>query len=99
MAKVMLFGTFDILHKGHEFFLNEAKKLGDFLVVAVARDDTVRKVKKQQPLNDEKMRLGNLQKPGIADKVILGYSGDKLRIIEDEQNEQNNKSQKKTQRI
>lgn len=85
--KVMCFGTFDILHKGHEFFLNEAKKLGDFLVVVVARDETVRKVKKQQPLNEEKLRLSNLQKLGMADKVMVGYSGDKLRIIEDEKPE------------
>ncbi len=84
MKKVMCFGTFDTFHRGHEFFLKEAKKLGDFLVVAVARDSTVSSVKKRKPLNDENVRVANLQKLGIADRVVLGYADDKLRIIEEE---------------
>ncbi len=84
MKKVMCFGTFDILHEGHEFFLKEAKKLGECLVVAVARDSTVLAVKKRKPLNNEAVRVMNLQKIGIADKVVLGYADDKLRIIEEE---------------
>ena len=43
--KVMVFGTFDIFHKGHENFLKQAKKLGDCLTVVVARDETVLKFK------------------------------------------------------
>lgn len=84
MAKVMCFGTFDTLHMGHEFFLTEAKKLGDYLVVAVARDSTVAAVKKRKPVNGEKVRVMNVQRLGIADRVILGYADDKLRIIEEE---------------
>lgn len=84
MKKVMCFGTFDILHEGHRFYLTQAKKLGDYLVVVVARDDTVKEVKKRQPLNSEAVRLKNLQPLGIADKVILGNSGDKLKVVEDE---------------
>ncbi len=84
MAKVMCFGTFDTLHSGHEFFLKEAKKLGDYLVVAVARDSTVAAVKKRKPLNDESLRVRNVQKLGIADRVVLGYADDKLRIVEEE---------------
>ncbi len=84
MRKVMCFGTFDLLHEGHKFYLWEAKKLGDFLVVVVARDDTVSEVKKQHPMNNEAIRLKNLQHLGIADKVILGNTGDKLRVVEEE---------------
>ncbi len=84
MKKVMCFGTFDILHEGHRFYLTEARKLGDYLVVVVARDETVKEVKKQQPLNAENVRVRNLQKLGIADKVVLGNSGDKLKVVEDE---------------
>ncbi len=84
MKKVMCFGTFDVLHKGHEFYLLEARKLGDFLVVAVARDSTVASVKKRKPLNDEAVRARNVQKLGIADRVVLGHKDDKLRIIEAE---------------
>ena len=84
MTKVMCFGTFDVLHEGHRFYLAEAKKLGDSLVVVVARDETVKEVKKQQPLHSEKERVRQLQQLGIADKVILGNPGDKLKVVEDE---------------
>ena len=84
MTKVMCFGTFDVLHEGHKFYLLEAKKLGGCLVVVVARDGTVKEVKRQQPLNNENERVKNLQKLGIADKVVLGNPGDKLRVVEDE---------------
>ena len=40
----MATGTFDILHMGHIYYLKEAKKLGDELVIVVARDFTVRKL-------------------------------------------------------
>ena len=82
--KVMCFGTFDLLHEGHKFYLSEAKKLGDFMVVVVARDETVSEVKQQPPLHSEKERVHNLQQLGIADKVVLGNPGDKLKIVEDE---------------
>ncbi len=82
MKKVMCFGTFDVLHDGHRFYLTEAKKLGDYLVVVVARDGTVKEVKKRQPLHSENERVRSLQQLGIADKVVLGNSGDKLKVIE-----------------
>lgn len=84
MKKVMCFGTFDILHEGHRFYLTEAKKLGDCLVVVVARDDTVKEVKRQQPLRNEGERVRNLQQLGIADKVVFGHGTDKLKIVEEE---------------
>ena len=82
--KVMCFGTFDLLHEGHKFYLSEAKKLGGFMVVVVARDSTVKDVKEQQPLHNEAERVRNLQQLGIADKVVLGNPGDKLKVVEDE---------------
>ena len=77
MTKVMVFGTFDILHPGHVAMLNEAKKLGDRLVVVVALDNTVLEVKKKAPKNSEEIRIKNLEKLKIADKVILGDATDK----------------------
>ena len=74
MKKVMCFGTFDILHKGHEYYLREAKKLGDYLVVVVALDATVTVVKNNPPKNSQDVRVKNLQQLKLADKVILGSS-------------------------
>lgn len=81
----MAFGTFDILHPGHKFFLKKAKKLGDFLVVIIARDRTVKKVKNHAPFNTEDKRIRNLEKLGLADKISLGRIGnDKYAIIRSE---------------
>lgn len=90
MKKVLCFGTFDILHPGHIYFLKECKKLGDFLVVVVARDLTVKKVKGRWPKNDEKSRkqslvkleTGKIKKTKIANQVILGKKDDPYKIIE-----------------
>ena len=41
----MATGVFDLLHPGHIYFLTEARRLGDELVVVVARDSTARKFK------------------------------------------------------
>jgi len=80
MKKVMVFGTFDFFHKGHEYFIKEAKKEGDFISVVIARDETVLKVKGKYPLNNEIYRLGKVK--SYADEVLLGELGDKYKIIE-----------------
>lgn len=79
--KVMVFGTFDIFHLGHRSFLRQAKENGDYLTVVVARDKTVKSVKKQDTKNKEQARLENVQKSMLADKVVLGSLGDKYEVI------------------
>jgi FAD synthetase len=81
MKKVMVFGTFDIFHKGHENFLKQARRKGDFLLVVVARDKTVAKIKKQKTRNKEQKRKRILENSHLVDKVILGNLGDKYAII------------------
>lgn len=80
----MVFGTFDILHKGHFNMLSQARALGDYLVVVVGRDQTVSEVKGHYPDNNEEVRLKQLKACGIADKVRLGGVGDKHAVIEEE---------------
>ncbi|MFA5106506.1 MAG: adenylyltransferase/cytidyltransferase family protein [Candidatus Micrarchaeia archaeon] len=45
LTVVMTGGVFDVLHAGHVFTLNEAAKLGNFLVAVVATDETAMKSK------------------------------------------------------
>ncbi len=85
MKKVMCFGTFDKLHKGHEYYLRKAKELGDFLVVVVALDETVRQTKNRTPQYSADERIRQLQKFVVADKVIAGNPGDKLKVVADEE--------------
>ncbi len=67
---VLAFGTFDVFHKGHEFLLAEAAKLGD-LRVAVARDAHVRALKGREPARGEAQRLATVARvPGVASAVL-----------------------------
>lgn len=72
MTKVIVFGTFDIFHPGHASFFKQAKKLGDYLLVVVARDKNVEKAKGKLPRNLERQRAKIIRQAKIADKVILG---------------------------
>ncbi len=81
MKKVMVFGTFDVFHKGHENFFKQACNYGDQLIVVVARDEIVKKVKGKLPDNDEISRLGVIKSFAQADKVILGNRVDMYKRI------------------
>lgn len=79
--RIIAFGTFDIFHKGHENFLKQAKKYGDYLIVVIARDKTVLKIKGKLPRNNEQARLQAVVESGLADKMVLGNLKDKYKII------------------
>lgn len=84
MTKVMTFGTFDILHPGHEFYLKRARSFGDELVVVVALDDTVEKIKGARPKNDQDARRKKIEALDYVEKVILGNPEDKYMVIHEE---------------
>ena len=79
MKKVMVFGTFDILHKGHLDYFRQAKKHGDYLIAVVARDKTVLAVKGRLPLNNEKKRVKFVKK--FVDKAILGGLKNRHKVV------------------
>ena len=82
MVKIMATGAFDILHMGHIYYLKEAKKLGDELVVIVACDSTIRKLK-HEPVTSEKMRLLLIKELKIVDEAYLGQKDDIYKIVEE----------------
>jgi len=75
--RVLCCGTFDYLHPGHESFLKQAAKLADELVVVVARDENVKRLKGRSPDHKEEVRRARVEGLGIAQKVQLGYAGKK----------------------
>ena len=81
MIKVLVFGTFDGLHEGHRDFLQQAKKLGDYLVAVIARDSTVNLVKGHLPRQKENERLAAVKDSGLTDEAMLGNEGDPYAII------------------
>lgn len=80
---VMVFGTFDHLHAGHENLFQQARELGSEIVVVIARDETVKKIKGKEPDHPEKERVQNLEAKGWAEKVILGNKKDKTLVVKD----------------
>lgn len=79
MRKVLVFGTFDILHEGHKFLFKEAKKYGSVTAV-VARESTVVKVKGKSPVDSEMVRLRNVKK--FVDYAFLGYEDDVYSVLD-----------------
>ena len=72
MKRILVFGTFDQLHPGHDYFLHEAKKLGDRLIICLARNATVMELKGHQPRHDELARREALAESDSVDEVIYG---------------------------
>jgi len=84
MKKVMAAGTFDLLHPGHIDFLKQAKKEGDYLIIVVATDETSGHDKGKPPIWNQEKRKQGIENLNIADKVVIGNPGDKLKIVEQE---------------
>ena len=66
---VLAGGVFDIIHPGHIHTLNDAKKLGDVLVVVVATDKTAIKMKKREPLHSAELRQELVSSLTMVDSV------------------------------
>ncbi|MCI4348765.1 MAG: FAD synthase [Thermoplasmata archaeon] len=83
MVRVMATGVFDLLHPGHLYFLYEAKKLGDELVVVVARDQTARRLK-HEPYVPEHLRREMVDALKPVDRAVLGSATDIYETVERE---------------
>jgi FAD synthetase len=81
MKRVVATGTFDILHPGHVYYLEESAKIGDELHVIVARDINVRH--KPKPIVPESQRLKMVQALKPVDHARLGDRNDMFRPIEE----------------
>lgn len=80
--KIFLAGTFDILHPGHvKLFEWIKKKFRGKLIVAIARDENVKKMKGKKPVFSEKERKKILGSIKFVDKVILGDKNDFFKPI------------------
>ena len=65
-------GCFDILHRGHFDYLRQSKGLGNFLIVGLNSDDSVRLLKgNDRPINNQNIRAENLSKLDYIDAVII----------------------------
>ncbi|MBW2993543.1 adenylyltransferase/cytidyltransferase family protein [Candidatus Woesearchaeota archaeon] len=79
MKKILIFGSFDRIHKGHLNLFKQARKQGDMLIAVIARDSTIKKVKGKTPKYSENIRQRHVAL--YVDNAILGNKTDKYAII------------------
>ena len=75
-------GCFDLLHRGHIYYLSRAKEMGDLLVVGLNSDDSVTRLKGPgRPLNTEQSRAEVLGALTMVDHVIIFGEDTPLNLI------------------
>lgn len=76
-------GCFDILHLGHVDYLSKAKAMGDFLIVGVNSDDSVKRLNKgaSRPIQDEQSRALIIAALSFVDAVVIFNDDTPLRLI------------------
>jgi D-glycero-beta-D-manno-heptose 1-phosphate adenylyltransferase len=66
-------GCFDIIHPGHVDYLSQARDLGDFLILGLNTDNSVRRLQKapNRPINNEQARASVLAALASVDLIVL----------------------------
>ena len=85
LARPLVFtnGCFDILHRGHVSYLQNARNLGDFLIVGVNSDHSVSRLKgPTRPIQNEEDRAFILAGLECVDAVVLFEEDTPIRLIE-----------------
>jgi FAD synthetase len=79
IKKVLVGGCFNSIHPGHIYFLKEAKKFGDKLIIVLANDKNNKKPY-VIPAWERKKKMEALN---IADQVLIGDPKDKTKIVKE----------------
>lgn len=82
MKRIVVNGTFDVLHPGHIHLLNYARSLGDFLYVLIDSDRRVQELKGlDRPIFDQNTRKLFLENLRAVDRVDIFNSREELVIL------------------
>jgi len=83
--RVMAFGTFDKFHPGHLSYLAQAGRFGEELLVIIARDQNVIRIKGRQPEENEKIRQKKvnsaLKELNLSGRALLGNLQDRWQML------------------
>lgn len=85
-VRVLIFGTFDIVHPGHLHLFKQARALAKtvsndseaYLIVSLARDKNVLRIKSRAPRANERTRLARVKALPEVDRAVLGAIGDHI---------------------
>ncbi|MBI5645214.1 adenylyltransferase/cytidyltransferase family protein [Candidatus Kaiserbacteria bacterium] len=74
MTRIMVFGTFDMLHEGHLDLFRQARLLASepILIVSIARDSAAERIKGSKSRRTELERLALVETCDLVDEVVLG---------------------------
>lgn len=81
-TRLLMFGTFDILHPGHLKIFKDAACMADEVYVVVARDKTVEEVKKRKTVYPEQERLAHVAAAPHVTKALLGSLSDRYAVLD-----------------
>jgi rfaE bifunctional protein nucleotidyltransferase chain/domain len=82
MIIVFTNGCFDVLHRGHIEYLKESKKLGDYLIVGINSDASVKRLKgNDRPLYNQWDRKLFLEELRCVDEVIIFDEDNPIELI------------------
>ena len=86
MKKTTVFtnGCYDIIHAGHVRFLQQCKELGDFLVVGINSDESIRSLGKgdDRPIITEAQRVEVLAAIRYVDRIFIFENPTPLKLIQ-----------------
>ena len=71
MKRAMVFGSFDIIHRGHASFLKQARRQGRWVIASIARDAFIKSQKMREPIHSEQERLTQILETGIVKEAYL----------------------------
>ncbi len=87
--KVFIAGTFDPYHVGHQWFLAQAREIGEEVAVIVATDKMIAQIRGRASFDNEKNRMARVAREGFGNVVVrLGREdGDFLQTLREEKPE------------
>ncbi len=75
-------GCFDVLHRGHIYYLSRARELGDLLVLGLNSDDSVSRLKGPgRPVNSQEARAEVLGGLAFVDHIVIFPEDTPLKLI------------------
>ncbi len=83
MTRIAVFGTFDMVHPGHENLFRQARALASepYLIVSVATDKNVERIKGRKPRHTQEERRSVVAASPLVDEAVVGDESDHIAHI------------------
>lgn len=79
---ILTFGSFDLVHEWHRYFLSQAKKYWDLLITVLATDKNIKKFKGNNPLYTIEERLSHVKELNLSNLVITWDEDNPMKWID-----------------